>query len=173
MPGGQLGRNAPHIVDEPHVQHAVRLVQDKGLHIVQAYVPLVHQVHEPSGAGHHNVRPPVQGLHLGVLVYAAEKHAGEQGQLLAIGHKVVLNLLGQLPGGGENQRADGPGRAGPHRAAGKVLQNGQGKGRGFARARLGTAQHILTGKHQGNGGRLDGRGGGITALGHGLQQLRH
>ncbi len=58
--------------------------------------------------------PRFSGLHLGVLAHAAEDDGGAQGQVLAIGLEALLDLEGQLPGGGEDQGADGaalrPGR---------------------------------------------------------------
>ena len=42
--------------------------------------------------------------------------AGAQRQVFAVGLKVFLDLQGQLPGRGQNQRADGPASPAPARS---------------------------------------------------------
>ena len=169
----ELRGNLAYIVTEAHVQHTIRLVQHEGLHVIQTNVSLPHQVKQAARTGHYNIRPSVQRVHLCRLIHAAEQHAGEYRQLLAVGHKVVLNLLGQLPGGGKDQRTNGPRLARTHGPLCQALQNRQRKGRRLARARLRTAQHVLARKHQRDRRLLNGGGGRITALLHSAKQLRH
>ena len=86
---------------------------------------------------------------------------------------VVLEALGDL--GGEfarrlqDQRARHA-RLGP--AARQQLDHRQGEGGGLAGAGLGDADHVAALQHMGDALRLNGGGGGVAALGHGLQHLR-
>ena len=52
------------------------------------------------GGGGENVHPPLELVHLGGLAHPAEDHRLGEGQVLAVGVEVLVNLNGQLPGGG-------------------------------------------------------------------------
>ena len=104
---GQPLEDLLHVVDEAHVQHPVGLVQHEDFQLVQLDEALLVQVHEPARSGHQDVHPPAQGLHLGVLAHAAEDDGAPQGQVLAVGQEALLDLNGQLPGGGEDQGPQG------------------------------------------------------------------
>lgn len=81
------------------------------------------------------VHPPLELVHLGGLAHPAEDHRLGEGQVLAVGVEVLVNLNGQLPGGGENQ---GPDRS-PPSPLGQPLQNGHAESTGLSRAGLGAA----------------------------------
>ena len=105
--GGQPAKDAAHVVDEAHVQHPVGLVQHEDLQPGQVDELLAVEVAQAAGGGHQDVHAIFQPLHLGGLAHAAEDDGGAQGQVLAIGLKALLDLEGQLPGGGEDQGPDG------------------------------------------------------------------
>ena len=126
-------------MDEAHVQHTVRLVQHEDLDAGQVQKPLAVEVQQTARRGHQDVQPPADGVHLGLLAHAAEDHRGAQGQVAPVGREAVLDLQGQLPGGGEDQGPDHPGLGGP---AAEPLKDGGGEGAGLAGARLGAAQHV-------------------------------
>ena len=109
---GQPLENFPHVVDKAHVQHPVGLVQHENLQGIQGDKALVVEVHQAAGGGHQNVYPLFQGLHLGVLAYAAEDDGVAQLQVFAIGVEALADLDGQLPGGGEDKGPNGPPGAG-------------------------------------------------------------
>ena len=94
-----------HVLIKAHVQHLVRFVQhhlhDAGQ--VDVVVPVM--VHQPAGGRHHDLAALRQtaGLlfHIGAPVDAGHLHAGHKvGQILHI----PRDLLGQLPGGGQDHR---------------------------------------------------------------------
>ena len=145
--GSQL-EDAAHVVDEAHVQHPVGLVQHEDLQPGQVDELLAVEVAQAAGGGHQDVHALFQPLHLGSLAHAAEDDGGAQGQVLAIGLKALLDLEGQLPGGGEDQGPDG---AALGLAAAELLENGGGEGAGLAGAGLGAAQHVPAGQRGGNG----------------------
>ena len=164
--GGQPAKDAAHVVDEAHVQHPVGLVQHEDLQPGQVDELLAVEVAQAAGGGHQDVHAIFQPLHLGGLAHAAEDDGGAQGQVLAIGLKALLDLEGQLPGGGEDQGPDG---AALGLMAAKLLENGGGEGAGLSGAGLGAAQHVPAGQRGGNGFCLDGRGLLVALVGQGPQ----
>ena len=138
---------------------AEKNVQHQNLQPVQMQQALAVQIQQAAGGGDQNVHTPLQRLHLGGLSHAAEDDGRAQRQVGAIGGQTLMDLDGQLPGGGDNQRADG---AAGHSAAGKALEDGGGEGTGFAGAGLRQAQHIPALQYRRNGACLDGGGGGVS-----------
>ena len=111
-------------------------------HFSEAHHALAHEVDEPSRRGDKNFRAAGQGLGLGPDG-GAPKHAKAAG-FVAGGEAADfgLDLRGQLPGRGENERPGAAG-AGPARI-GELFNEGKGESRRLSRAGLGNAQHILT-----------------------------
>ena len=128
-PVGDLFEDAGDVFDKAHVQHPVGLVQHYGFHLVQADGAALHVVHEPAGGGHHDlgvlfqlVDLPVDGL---AAVEAGHPDPRQEGAQLA---DFVLDLEGQLPGGGQDEAGDlGAFGVG-------VLHHGDTEGEGLARA---------------------------------------
>jgi len=148
-----------HLGREAHVQHAVGLVEDEHLDLVEQDVLVLDEVDEAAGRGHQDVDALAQRLALGVEAHAAvdgldaaAHHLRERGDDLA-------HLVGELTGGHEHQ-AGGPvglGLAHP-------LDDGQAEGEGLARPRLGLAAHVTAGEAVADGELLDGERG-IDAVG--------
>ena len=112
-------------------------------------------VQAAGGCGEHiHARP--QLFHLGRLPHTAENDGVPHRQPRAVGSKTFVDLQRQLPGGRQHQRAH---RAGAVSAAAAVhqLQNGHGKRRCFAGARLGASQKIPPGQNRRDGLLLNGR----------------
>ena len=134
---------------------------------------LIHQVPQAAGAVNHHIRAAVEGIHLPLLIYAAEDDSRVDGQLFAIKHEIIINLLGEFAGRGEDEGADG---AALPEAGGlfcQLLDNRQGERGGFARAGLRAAQHILSSEDE-RDGRLLNRGRGFIACRlHILQEQGH
>ena len=93
------------------------------------------------------------------MAHAAEDDGFGQGQVLAVGVEVVVDLDGQLSRGGEDEGADGFAVA----LCGQALQDGHAEGTGLARAGLGAAQDIPPGDTGGDGLFLD-HGGRLVAI---------
>ena len=147
-------------MDEAHVQHPVRLVQDEDLHMGQVQQFLIAQVQQaPRGCGE-DIDPSFQGFHLRGLAHAAEDHRFPQGQIFAIGVEVVVDLDGQLSGGGEDQGPDAGALA-----IGQLLQDGHAECTGFSGARLGAAQDVPAFDARRDGFFLDDCGVLITIIG--------
>ncbi len=159
--GSQL-QDLLHIVDKAHVQHPVGLVQNEDLQFFHMDIPLIVEILQPAGGGHQNVHARFQLVHLGLLSHPAEDDGGAEGEIFAVGLKALLDLEGQLPGGGEDEGADG---AALHRALAEPLKDGGGEGTGLAGAGLGAAQHVPPGQGGGDGLGLDGGGGAVVQVG--------
>ena len=146
----------------------VGFVQHKDLQIRQVDKALPDQVVQSARAGHKDVHALFQGLHLRGLAHTAKDHGAAQVQVLAVGVKALADLQGKLPGGGQDQRADGPLAAG--RVGSEAIQHGQRKGGRLAGAGLGTAHQIPAGQHRRDGRCLNGRRGLIACLLHSAQK---
>jgi hypothetical protein len=77
-PGRQRLDDPAHVVDEAHVEHPIRFVQDKGLNCVQANDALLHQIKQATGRGDQNICAASHGLYLWLLPHAAEDDNGLQ-----------------------------------------------------------------------------------------------
>ena len=80
--------------------------------------------------------------------------------------QVLVDLGGQLAGGGEHE-----GPRGPARLVGQPLEDGQDEGRGLAASRHGAGQEVLTGEGRGHGFLLDGGGAGEAELADSPEQF--
>ena len=147
-------------MDKAHVQHPVGLVQHEDFHPAQVQQALALEVQQAAGGGNQDIQALFDLVHLGLLSHAAEDNGGAQGQVLAVGFEALLDLEGQLPGGGEDEGADIPG---PHHHVGvEPLEDRGGEGAGLARAGLGAAQHVPALEGGGDGLALDGGGLGVA-----------
>ena len=156
--GRRLVEQAAHCGQEPHVGHAVGLVEDHGGHVVEADVSPCDEVLQAARARHHNVDALVQGAHL----VAVPRPAEDRHDALAGGPEQVdqdrVHLRGQLACGHEDQRPgtarqgllgpqgerDGEGerlpRAGGCPPADVAAGQGRRDGSGLNGERLGDAQ---------------------------------
>ena len=63
--------DAPYCGQEPHVGHAVGLVDDDLVDVVELHETGLDQILEPAGAGHHQLGGGVEGFALGAVAHAA------------------------------------------------------------------------------------------------------
>ena len=70
------------VVDEAHVEHAVRLVQHQDLHMGEVHGLLLGMVQQTAGRGHQDVDPVAQLGDLRVDLHPAEDHRGTSGRCL-------------------------------------------------------------------------------------------
>ena len=155
---------------EPHVGHAVGLVEDQGLDVGHRQLAPVAEVDEPAGRGDDHVDPAAELLHLPLDVRPAVDGGDPQPRLLGQWLEDLADLHGQLTGGDQHQgagtaRLGGPGRHG-------ALEERDAEGQRLARSGLGLAAHVPPGQGVGHGHRLDGEGGGDPLGGEGLDQGR-
>ena len=147
---------------EAHVEHAIGLVEDEDLDLVEHAGALVDEVDQAAGRGDQDVAAALERALLGVIGDAA--HDGDRDVLGARGDLPadVVDLLRELARGGDDQHAGTA--ADRHRAAAGALDARQGahgrqqEGRGLARAGLGGGEQVAAGQHLGNSGGLDGGG---------------
>ena len=134
-------------------------------------VALLDQVLEPAGAGDDDVEAAGERLHLRVLADAAEDrrrlHAEGPGQRVDDGR----DLVGQLAGRHQDQRARALGLAAAVRG-GEAGDQREAEGEGLAAAGAAAAEHVLAGEAVGQRRDLDRERRGDPAGGEHLDQRR-
>ena len=153
LPVLHLVQELRHVVDEAHVQHPVRLVQDGGAGAVDAHRAALHVVLEAAGGGHHNLGTLLERVDLpadGLSAVEAD-HADAGLELGKVPH-FRGDLHSQLPGGGQDHRLD------PVGVDVDMLDDGDAEGEGLAGARGGLGGHVLPVQHGRDAPGLDGGG---------------
>ena len=163
---GHFIQNVGHVPDEAHVQHPVGLVQHYGLHLVQTDGVALHVVHQTAGGGHHDLGGLFQlgDLLLDGLTAVETDHA----HALFKGAQVtqlVLDLDGQLAGGGQDQSLD------LSQLRVDVLHHGDAEGKGLTGAGRSLGNDVLPLHEEGDGAGLDGGGGDVALLLNGPHQF--
>ena len=157
-----LGRDHPRqladVMDEAHVEHLVGLVEDEDLDVRQHDSALVDEIEQPAGRGDEDVDAIGEVADLLADGHAAEHDGRAQLEEAAIGAEALRDLAGQFAGGAQHEAAAA--LAGRRALVGiEALENGKREGGRLAGAGLGDAQDVAALEHEGNGLRLDGRGG--------------
>ena len=162
-------------MDEAHVEHAVGFVQHQNLHLGQVKETLLRQVEQTAWGGNQNVHAFFELADLRVHADTAEHHARvDAWQVFAVNLYRFFHLGSEFAGGGQHQGADGF-AAKAVVACGalrQLVQHGQGERGCFACAGLGTGEKVLPRYHGWNGLGLDGGGGFVALLAHGLHNGR-
>ncbi len=166
--------DALQVGQEAHVEHAVGFVQHQHAHLRQVHAALLHVIEQAARRGNEDLHAAAQLLGLRVHVDTAEHDRAAQRRVLRVLGDVVVDLVGQLARGREDQR---PHRVARRRGAGvgfrqQVLDDRQREAGGLAGAGLRRAHHVAAADHHGNRSGLDRCGPGITALGQGPQDIR-
>ncbi len=154
---------------EAHVGHLVGLVQDGDRDVVQQAVAPVDEVLEPSGRRDHDLRAAPQRTGLPADRHAADDGRRAQAHGAGVGRQRVGDLLGEFPGGDQDETERALGLGAPARRAG---QQGQAEGEGLARAGTAPAEHVAAGQGVRQGRRLDREGHGDALVAEGGQQPR-
>jgi hypothetical protein len=134
--------------------------------LVQPCVLCLQVIKQPTGCCHQNVEALGKGTNLGGWIGSAHHERAGEVEMPTIGAHAFQNLTGKLACGRKNECLAALGHAWLKRrfALGlELVEQGQHKSGGLARASLGNAQHVLTCKHEWNDLRLN-RGGGIVTL---------
>ncbi len=152
---------------EAHVGHLVGLVQDGDGHRVQSAVTALDEVLEAAGRGDQDFGTAAQRTGL-----PADRHAADDGGDAQVhGGRVrgqrVGDLLGEFPGGDEDERQRGVRLGAASRGAGEQRE---AEGQGLARAGAAAAEDVTAGQRVREGGALDGEGLGHALRGECLQQ---
>ncbi len=164
---GKTAQDAPHRRQESHVEHAVRLIQNKGLDAVESRVALIHEVEQAAGAGHQHLDAFLHGLDLRALAHAAVHGRGADLRSRREHRECLMDLFRQLPCRRENERgrAAAPGLE-------QTLENGQDECGGLAGAGLGRADAVMPCQNRGNGLLLNRGRHGVAGAYHGRENAR-
>ena len=158
-------QHTPDVVNEAHIEHAVRLIQHEELHASEVDEPLPVKVEQAARCRHQDVHPATQIGDLRPLVDAAKDDPMADLEVGTVGLKIVPNLRSQLTRGRQHQRPnDGLPAAGLCR---DLLQGGEQEGRGLTRSRLCASEDVPARKQGRYGCRLNGGGLGVFLLSEG------
>ena len=138
----QLPDDLSDVVDEAHVEHAVRFIEDEKGDPVEANVALFEQIQQAARCRHHDVGTARERGHLRTLRNAAQDDRLTQTQAGAIVAKVVMYLHRKLARRRQHQRPRRVG-LGPLACGSELLQYRQGKRGGLAGSCLRDAKHVL------------------------------
>ena len=169
--GGDGVDDALHVGPEAHVEHAVGLVEDERVDLVEQDVALAEHVEQAAGGRDQEVDALADALGLRVVGNAAED--GDDAAAAVGGQRLadLLDLAAQLAGRSDDQsRRMRLLAVHDHRRA-HVLEDGQHEGGRLAGARLGAAHDVAAGEHARDGVLLDRRGVDVAHSGHAGQQL--
>jgi hypothetical protein len=146
---GCLPEYGLHVLDEAHVQHLVRLVEDHGGYLREDEGLPPHVVENPPRRADDHVYPLLQALYLPLDGLAAVNRHRDDALVGAYLVQLLCHLDGKLARGHEHQGA------GPFAPAPRVLlDNGNTEGGRLARAGLGHADDVLALEDGGDGNLL-------------------
>ena len=137
---GGLGQKLEDVVDllgETTGQHLVGLVEDEHLHVVGLKDTALDHVLDTAGSTDNDLRAVLKGLH--VVTDGGTTNAGVALDVHEVtdGDDDLLDLLGQLAGGGENESLAGLD------GGVDLLEGGDREGSGFTRTRLSLCDDIV------------------------------
>ena len=106
---GELRHDSADVGNKAHIEHSVGLVEHEIFHAAEFQLLLLPKVEKPAGGSYENVHADGKRLYLRILGYTSVHFAVGEMQMLSVNRDIVVYLLGELAGGGENQRAETPG----------------------------------------------------------------
>ena len=164
-------KDAPDIVDEAHVEHAVCFVEHQHLDGGKISGALTREVEQAPGRSDDDVHAARERLDLRLHADTTEDGDRPQGQVCTVGAHAVGDLSAEFTGRyyHEGAHAAGPPAVIRH----QPLQHGQREAGCLAGAGLSRRHEIPPFENGGNGAGLDGRGGVIALIGHGANELGH
>ena len=137
---GGLGQKLEDVVDllgETAGQHLVGLVEDEHLHVVGLQDTTLDHVVNTAGGTDDDLGAILQGLHVVTDGGAANAGVARDVHEVTDGDDDLLDLLGQLAGGGEDKSLAGLDRGVD------LLEGGDGEGSGFTRTGLSLRNDIV------------------------------
>ena len=142
-----MAQDALDVRQEPHVEHAVRLVEDEHLEAGESGVGRLHVVEQPARRGDHDVHAAPKRVllraHADAAVDGGRRDRGVHGEIV----HVLEDLGGEFTRGAQHEGAGGAALGGE-----QPVQDGEDEGGGLAAAGHGAGQKIAT---------LEGRRDGI------------
>ena len=154
-------------MDEAHVEHAVGLVEDEHLDIVEAHRAAVVEVEQAAGRRDQHVDAARQRADLLADRHAADDQRRRDAQVAAVGREEFDDLVAELARRRQHQHAAATWAAAASDRTGEAMEDRKGEGGGLAGAGLGDADEVAAGKGGRNGRGLDRRRLGIALFGEG------
>jgi len=137
---GGLGQELEDVIDllgEAAGQHLVSLVEDEHLHVVRLEDAALDHVVDTAGRADNNLGTVLEGLHVVTDAGAANAGVALDIHKVTNGNNDLLDLLGELTGGGEDQRLAG------FDVGVDLLQGGNGESSRLAGTGLGLGNDIV------------------------------
>src|SRR4029079_18381631 len=103
--------DATNVGQEPHVEHAVRLVEDQYFEARETSVGLPEVVQQTAGRGDEHVHPAAERLLLRPVADTAEDGRAGEARVPPELLPMLVDLLRQFARGSEDEDARGPARA--------------------------------------------------------------
>ena len=157
-------------MDEAHVEHAVRFVEDQHLDLLEIDVTPVMEILEATGVAT-SMTTLAGGTDLVVLVHTAVDHAVAELEVASVVDEAFVDLRRKFTGGTQDRPwGTGPGPLGgsfvPDRLLSlrgrKTLQDRECEGAGLPGAGLGGAEDVASLQRRGDRSGLDRGGGGVA-----------
>ena len=188
---GGLAHDLAHGRQKAHVEHAVGLVKHEHAHLVEMAGALLDQIHQAARRGHEDVAAALERALLGVVAHAAHNGHGNMARYLRDFTRDLVDLLGELARGGDDQHeraatvAGGGARTAAVAATGALFaRHGLGRrhvleavhgreqeGGRLAGSRLGGGEQVVAREHLGDGMGLHRGGRGVAEVLDGLEEL--
>ena len=163
--GGRRRHDALDRGPEPHVEHAVRLVEHERLHVAQAHGVLVHEVDETAGRGDEHVGAALEPVDLGRV--GEPSHDGEDAVVARLGDApaYLADLLRELA----RRRDDEDERPLSALGVSDAVEQGERERGGFAGSRLRRGDYVAAAQRERNRLLLNGRRLGVSQKPDGFQ----
>ena len=156
-----------HVVDEPHVEHAIRLVEHEDFDAGQVRVPALEVVEQPAGRGDEHIAPEGEFVLFGTQRRAAVDDDRLDGGGPAVGRDCGGDLLREFA----RRRDDEASRRGGVLRVREPLHGREREGRGLPGARVSGAEHIAAGEDGGDRLALDLGGLDVSRPRHRLDEI--
>ncbi len=150
---------------EPHVEHAIRLVQHKDFEPFEGDVAAFEVIDQPPRRRDHHVDTVAQGALLRLHADPAVHRRHPEPSVPRVLPEAALHLLAELACWRQDEGAETPG------AAEQTLGDREREGGGLAGARLRQPHHVTAGQNDRNRLALDRRGLAVPGVPNGAQHV--
>ena len=141
----QFGNDLPDVVDEAHVQHAVGLIKNQELDLVELQAVALDEVEQPPGRRHHYLDAGHHRTDLASHRDTADRQRRGQAHMAAISIEAVQDLPRQFTGRAQHQHAAGFGLR-LEAVLQDTIKDREREGGGLAGAGLGDADDVTAGE---------------------------
>ena len=162
----QTPQNEADVLDEPQIEHAVRLIQDRHLNVAQFEHMLLEVVDDAPGCADEHVDALFQDAPLLLVIDPAEDDGEFETGVFGDDLRIRVNLHREFSRRRDDdgaRRVDGP--IGRPRIRQQTVEEGDQKRRRLAGAGLRLTRHVVACERQGQGLRLNRGATGETEFG--------